>query len=126
MKYVLHNIHPDAVVCKHFRVGDLRAVIQCNKRIFYDDSSNQGESTEKSFENIQETGLPVSTIPFGMVNLSQKPWNPVASNQTVKNLFRWFGGPKPSKENPNPATCAADSEVLLCKVSLRYFPPGSP
>ena len=37
-----------------------------------------------------------------------------------------FGGPKPSKCNPHPATCAADSETLLRKVSLRRFPPGSP
>ena len=46
--------------------------------------------------------------------------------QTVKNPSGRFGGPKPSKCNPNPATCAADSETLLRKVSLRCFPPGSP
>ena len=43
-----------------------------------------------------------------------------------KNPSGRFGGLKPSKCNPNPATCAADSEALLCKVSLRRFPPGSP
>ena len=41
-----------------------------------------------------------------------------------KNLFGWFGGPQPSKCNPNPATCAADSEALRSKVSLHCFPPG--
>ena len=43
--------------------------------------------------------------------------------QNVKKPSGWFGGPKPSKCNPNPATCVADSEALLCKVSLRYLPP---
>ena len=46
-----------------------------------------------------------------------------AAGQTVKKLFGWFGGPQPSKCHPNPATCAADSETLLRKVSLRRFPP---
>src|SRR5699024_8733613 len=32
------------------------------------------------------------------------------------------GGPKPSKYNPNPATCAAGSEALRSKVSLRVSP----
>ena len=41
-----------------------------------------------------------------------------------KNLFGWFGGPQPSKCNPNPATCAADSEALRSKVSLHCFLPG--
>ena len=41
-----------------------------------------------------------------------------------KNPSRWFGGPQPSKCNPNPATCAADSEALRSKVSLHCFPPG--
>src|SRR5699024_2463482 len=43
-----------------------------------------------------------------------------------KNPSGRFGGPKPSKCNPHPATCAADAEALPCKVSLRCFPPGSP
>ena len=33
-----------------------------------------------------------------------------------------FGGPKPSKYNPNPATCAAGSEALRSKVSLHVSP----
>ena len=33
-----------------------------------------------------------------------------------------LGGPKPSKYNPNPATCAAGSEALRSKVSLRVSP----
>ena len=46
--------------------------------------------------------------------------------QNVKKPSGLFGGPKPSKCNPNPATCVADSEALLCKVSLRYLPPVRP
>ncbi len=33
-----------------------------------------------------------------------------------------LGGPKPSKYNPNPATCAAGSEALRSKVSLHVSP----
>ena len=43
-----------------------------------------------------------------------------------KSFSGRFGGPKPSNCNPNPATCAADSEALHSKVSLRGFPPGRP
>ena len=48
----------------------------------------------------------------------------VSLRRLSKNLFGWFGGPQPSKCNPNPATCAADSEALRSKVSLHCFPPG--
>ena len=41
-----------------------------------------------------------------------------------KNPSGRFGGPQPSKCNPNPATCAADSQALRSKVSLHCFPPG--
>ena len=33
-----------------------------------------------------------------------------------------LGGPQPSKDNPNPATCAAGSEALRSKVSLHVSP----
>src|SRR5699024_5163644 len=38
-----------------------------------------------------------------------------------KTLGR-LGGPQPSKDNPNPATCASGSEALRSKVSLRVSP----
>ena len=37
-----------------------------------------------------------------------------------------LGGPKPSKCNPNPATCAAGSEALRSKVSLHVSPAAPP
>lgn len=63
-EHVFDNTHPDTMIYKHFSVGDLRAIIQCNEKAFHHDSFDQGNSAMKSIENIQETGLSVSTIPF--------------------------------------------------------------
>ena len=42
-----------------------------------------------------------------------------------QNLLGWLGGPKPSKCNPNPATCAADSGLAV-QGFLALFPAREP
>src|SRR5699024_6943607 len=49
------------------------------------------------------------------------PSHAVRSDRRRTPLGR-LGGPKPSKCHPNPATCAAGSEALRSKVSLRVSP----
>ena len=74
--------------------------------------------------------MPLSGFPESGLRLSEKAG--AAGLQTVdkalstvrplKNPTGRLGGPKPSKYNPNPATCAAGSEALRSKVSLRVSP----
>ncbi len=52
----------------------------------------------------------------------QAPSYLIRSGGPSKNPIGRLGGPKPSKYNPNPATCAAGSEALRSKVSLRVSP----
>ena len=44
----------------------------------------------------------------------------------IKNPSGWFGGPQPSEYNPNPATCAADSEACAARFPYGVFRPGGP
>ena len=63
----------------------------------------------------------------GMQEGAASPFLCYPQRRRVRRFFRitpWgrLGGPKPSKYNPNPATCAAGSEALRSKVSLRVSP----
>jgi hypothetical protein len=44
-------------------------------------------------------------------------------NRLLTKPLGGVGGPKPSGCNPKPATCAAVSEALRSKVSIRRSPP---
>ncbi len=56
----------------------------------------------------------------------QAPSCAIRSGRPSKNLLGRLGGPKPSNCNPNPATCAAGSEILRSKVSLHVSPAAPP
>ena len=62
----------------------------------------------------------------GMQEGAASPFLSHPQRRTVENPIGRLGGPKPSKYNPNPATCAAGSEALRSKVSLRVSPAAPP
>ena len=80
--------------------------------------------TSKGFDKVTHFACSIANFVSFNPSFTTKKLPYLTRVRLSKNLFGWFGGPQPSKCNPNPATCAADSEALRSKVSLHCFPPG--
>ena len=70
------------------------------------------------FGSLAQQGLAYHTS----AGMQEGAASPFLSHPQRQTPLGRLGGPKPSKCNPNPATCAAGSEILRSKVSLHVSP----